>query len=517
MYPLKQSTALTVPVFAHDENGDAVLSKVDGNWTKRISKNGAAFGAMTITITEMENGWYSMPLSTSHTDTLGLLTITLTASGVKQINIQLRVSVDLVDDATADIAALNDVAATDIVSGGAITTSSGAVSAVTTCANNTDMRGTNSAALASGVNLTQIDGQATAGYNATLKLKQLDIQNSAGSALVAKSTGTNGHGLQAEGNGTGSGASITGGATGNGLLTTGGASGGSGIQATGTSNNHGIRAVGNGSGEGISASGGATGHGMHVTGGASGGSGMRVEAQSGNNNGILAAGSGSGAGLQGSGGSTAPGIKGLGGGSGGEGLRCESQSGSHGLQCVGEGNGHGLTTTGGATGNGLRASGGATSGAGIYGTAQNNNDAGMELVKHGTGKDIDADEIDGIKTITDALPDSGALTTLQTDVTQIKGDSPNQITKNVAFPNFQFLMVDETNFATPEPGKTVACQRAIDNGSFEDCATTTATEISDGMYRVNLADTDTNGDSITYKFTASGCAVRLISIVTQPT
>jgi len=52
----------------------------------------------------------------------------------------------------ASIAALNDIAATDIVSGGAITTSGGAVSNVTTVATtttNTDMRGTDSAALAS--------------------------------------------------------------------------------------------------------------------------------------------------------------------------------------------------------------------------------------------------------------------------------------------------------------------------------------------------------------------------------
>lgn len=43
----------------------------------------------------------------------------------------------------------NDIAATDIVSGGAITTSGGAVSNVTTTATNSDMRGTDNAALAS--------------------------------------------------------------------------------------------------------------------------------------------------------------------------------------------------------------------------------------------------------------------------------------------------------------------------------------------------------------------------------
>jgi len=62
------------------------------------------------------------------------------------------------DIATAtSIAALNDVAATDIVSAGAITTLSGAivnVDLVDTTTTNTDMRGTDSALLAASINLT---------------------------------------------------------------------------------------------------------------------------------------------------------------------------------------------------------------------------------------------------------------------------------------------------------------------------------------------------------------------------
>jgi len=134
MYPVKQSTALTIPVFAHDANGDAVTGLVDGGFTKRISKNGGAFGAMTVTITEMENGFYSLPLGTGHTDTTGVLTIILTHGSAKQINIQVRVFAKLIDD-------LNDVAATDIVSAGAITTSGGAVSTVSTLTGHTPQTG----------------------------------------------------------------------------------------------------------------------------------------------------------------------------------------------------------------------------------------------------------------------------------------------------------------------------------------------------------------------------------------
>lgn len=98
MYPAKQSTALDIVFFAFDSNGDGVTGKVDGDWTKRISKNGAAFGAMTVTVTERENGFYHAQLSTSHTDTLGVLTCSFSASGVKRVNLQFRVHARVPDD-----------------------------------------------------------------------------------------------------------------------------------------------------------------------------------------------------------------------------------------------------------------------------------------------------------------------------------------------------------------------------------------------------------------------------------
>lgn len=98
MYPLKQSTALTVLFFAHDANGDGVTGLVDAGFTKRISKNAGAFAAMTVTITEMENGWYSLPLSTTHTDTLGVLTVSLSHASTKRINLQYRVHARINDD-----------------------------------------------------------------------------------------------------------------------------------------------------------------------------------------------------------------------------------------------------------------------------------------------------------------------------------------------------------------------------------------------------------------------------------
>lgn len=68
-----------------------------------------------------------------------------------------------------------------------------------------------------GVNLTRIDGQATNGNNATLNLKQLNIVNTTGSALVATSSGANGHGMSLSGQGSGHGMQCVGGASGTGI------------------------------------------------------------------------------------------------------------------------------------------------------------------------------------------------------------------------------------------------------------------------------------------------------------
>jgi len=57
MFTVKQSTALTVPFFVHDSAGDAVTGLTSGSFTKRISKGSGAFAGMTITISELENGW----------------------------------------------------------------------------------------------------------------------------------------------------------------------------------------------------------------------------------------------------------------------------------------------------------------------------------------------------------------------------------------------------------------------------------------------------------------------------
>ena len=162
-------------------------------------------------------------------------------------------------------------------------------------------------------NLTQIDGQATTGNNATLNLKQLNIVNNGGTALVASSTGSNGHGVAASGNGSGEGLSATGGATGNGIDALGGATSGHGLRALaqGAGSSSGLRAETLGTGAGLYALGGTTGQGLYALGGTgdvnSTGAGFRAEGGSlgvgfealgsGNGDGFDAIGSGTGSGL----------------------------------------------------------------------------------------------------------------------------------------------------------------------------------------------------------------------------
>lgn len=96
MYPVKQNAGLNILFFLHDDAGDAVTGATFS--TRKISKNGADFGTLTPNATEKEAGWYLLALTSSETDTLGVLTIYLLPSSGKQVNLQFRVHARLPDD-----------------------------------------------------------------------------------------------------------------------------------------------------------------------------------------------------------------------------------------------------------------------------------------------------------------------------------------------------------------------------------------------------------------------------------
>jgi len=105
--------------------------------------------------------------------------------------------------------------------------------------------------------------------------------------------------------------------------------------------------------------------------------------------------------------------------------------------------------------------------------------------------------------------------TAQTDITAILADTASiGVTKNAAFNNLEFLMVDATDHVTPETALTVTGQVSIDGGAFGAIAGTIA-EVSNGIYQADLLAADTNGDVITLRFSATGAADRFITIKTR--
>ncbi len=91
---LKQSTARDKLVFMTD-SADHVTGKTGLTLTITASKNGAAFASITPTVTERSNGWYSLALTTSHTDTLGDLALHVTATGADPTDVVWEVVVGL--------------------------------------------------------------------------------------------------------------------------------------------------------------------------------------------------------------------------------------------------------------------------------------------------------------------------------------------------------------------------------------------------------------------------------------
>lgn len=156
---------------------------------------------------------------------------------------------------------------------------------------------------------TMLDG--TGGQ--TLSLRQLNIVNDNGTALVAHSTGNDGHGISASGHVSGMGIRAAAGTNGIGLDIVGGSVVGAGMRVTAPGNGEGatfvaaganaglaaygsagagIHAEGDGAGAGIAAVAGATGHGIEAAGGNTSGDGMHLSATDGD--GIEAIGAGGG-------------------------------------------------------------------------------------------------------------------------------------------------------------------------------------------------------------------------------
>lgn len=101
---IRQSTAITVAVGPFLDSTDGVTAETGLTITQpdvRLSKNGGAFAQKSAagTATHMENGYYSVSLSTTDTDTVGRLTLHVAESGALPVFYEFQVVEEAVYDA----------------------------------------------------------------------------------------------------------------------------------------------------------------------------------------------------------------------------------------------------------------------------------------------------------------------------------------------------------------------------------------------------------------------------------
>ena len=96
------------------------------------------------------------------------------------------------------------------------------------------------------------------------------------------------------------------------------------------------------------------------------------------------------------------------------------------------------------------------------------------------------------------------------------GTSPAiRIRKNQVYTNFTFPMIDSADHITLKTGLTVTSEVSIDGSTFG-ATTNSPVEIgATGIYKINLAAADLNGNNIMLMFSSAGADTRMINIVTQ--
>lgn len=90
MRNLKQSTATNLMVFMTLAS-DHVSGATGLTLTINASKDGAAFAAVTPTVTERGNGWYNLALTSTHTNTLGDLALRVTGGAADPTDLLCRI------------------------------------------------------------------------------------------------------------------------------------------------------------------------------------------------------------------------------------------------------------------------------------------------------------------------------------------------------------------------------------------------------------------------------------------
>ena len=124
--------------------------------------------------------------------------------------------------------------------------------------------------------------------------------------------------------------------------------------------------------------------------------------------------------------------------------------------------------------------------------------------------ELQSDDVPGLISTLDAVVD-----TVKVDTAAILADTASMgITKNATFSNFEFPMVLTSDHYTAATSKTVTGEMSIDGAAFASTNGTIA-EIGSGVYQIDLTADDTNGDVITYKFSATSCDDTIITVTTR--
>lgn len=91
----------------------------------------------------------------------------------------------------------------------------------------------------------------------------------------------------------------------------------------------------------------------------------------------------------------------------------------------------------------------------------------------------------------------------------------SNVKKNKALAGFEFLMTDSTAHL-PATGRTVAVTRSIDGGAFAAGTLSVVTELTSGIYKVDFAAADLNGNVIVLRATSLTCDDTFERVITTP-
>lgn len=315
---VKLSTAVNITILAID-SADHVTGKTGlaAGFTIYATKAAGSPATITPTVTELDatnvKGLYKLALTSSHTDTLGELTLHITGSGMDPLDLKWQVATYLPGEAatlqadqavnttkwagtTVSVPTVAGVPNVNVKTWNDLTTV--ALPLVPTTAGRTlvvDAAGLADANVVklgpsgSGTAQTAKDvgaavpaavagaagGLFIAGTNAPVTI------TGSGDALTITSTGANGSGVNITSNGSGHGILTVGGTTGFGINARGGATSGEGIRAVAPTSGVGLLIAGGNASPGLQVNGGATGAGVSVFGGATSGVGMKINTTSG--------------------------------------------------------------------------------------------------------------------------------------------------------------------------------------------------------------------------------------------